>query len=98
MSNFKGTTGKLEVLYADAGTIITNEDGECIAHMGGYATNKSEDEANGRLFAAAPELLYALQMLKAELVLSDVDLDYIESHFRPHIDRARDAIAKALGN
>lgn len=53
--------------------------------------------ANQQLIAAAPELLEALQNLKREVVLSDVPLDYIESHFRPHIDRARDAIAKALG-
>jgi hypothetical protein len=54
-------------------------------------------QANANLIAAAPELLEALQNLKREVVLSDIDLAYIESHFRPHIDRARAAIAKALG-
>ena len=53
--------------------------------------------ANHQLIAAAPELLEALQNLKREVVLSDIDLAYIESHFRPHIDRARAAIARALG-
>lgn len=55
------------------------------------------DSPNAILIAAAPELLEALQCLKRELVLSDVDLAYIESHFRPHIDRASAAIKKALG-
>jgi hypothetical protein len=58
---------------------------------------QNEDDANSKLIAAAPELLEALQNLKREVVLSDIDLAYIESHFRPHIDRARAAIAKALG-
>lgn len=58
---------------------------------------QNEDDANAKLIAAAPELLEALQNLKREVVLSDIDLAYIESHFRPHIDRARAAIAKALG-
>ncbi|MFK8258294.1 hypothetical protein ACFL9S_10960 [Erwinia sp. AnSW2-5] len=53
--------------------------------------------ANTQLIAAAPELLEALRCLKRELVLSDVDLAYIESHFRPHLDRASSAIKKALG-
>lgn len=52
-------------------------------------------EANARLIAAAPELLEALQDLNRELVLSDVDLGYMESHFRPWLNKAYAAIAKA---
>ncbi|AWP85756.1 hypothetical protein L504_3683 [Bordetella bronchiseptica F2] len=54
--------------------------------------------ANARLVAAAPELLEALEDLKSELVLSDVDPDYIESHFRPSLNKAAAAIAKAMGD
>lgn len=54
-------------------------------------------EANARLIAAAPELLEALESLKCEVILSDVDPKYIESHFRPSLDKAAAAIAKARG-
>ena len=53
--------------------------------------------SNARLIAAAPELLEALQRLKIEVVLSDVDPDYIESHFRLWLNKAEAAIAKATG-
>lgn len=59
--------------------------------------NYSEIEANARLIAAAPELLEALEQLKCEVILSDVDMDYIEHHFRPWLDKAAAAIAKARG-
>jgi len=59
--------------------------------------SRNEVEANAQLIAAAPELLDALESLKCELILSDVDMDYIESHFRPWLDKAAAAIAKARG-
>lgn len=57
-----------------------------------------EFEANARLMAAAPDLLEALEELKCELILSDVDMDYIESHFRPSLNKAMAAIARAKGD
>ena len=87
MSNYKGIPGPWEC-RDDYFTVVSSE-GQLVADVG------SKPTAN--LIAAAPELLEALQCLKRELVLSDVDLAYIESHFRPHIDRAHAAIAKALG-
>lgn len=60
--------------------------------------NKFPVEANARLIAAAPELLEALERLKIEVVLSDVDPEYIESHFRPWLDKAEAAMLKARGN
>lgn len=59
---------------------------------------KHEDgssEANAKLIAAAPELLEALEALKREIILSDVNMDYIDSHFKPWLDKARAAIHKA---
>lgn len=98
MGEFKGTLGPWTAVdkrpHSDGFSVFSND--QYIAFVGDSdgATN-CKDNAN--LIAAAPELLEALQVLKRELVLSDVDLAYIESHFRPHIDRARAAIAKALG-
>lgn len=45
----------------------------------------------------APDLLGALEDLKREIILSDVDMSYIESHFMPWINKARAVIAKARG-
>lgn len=56
-----------------------------------------EPQMNRHLIGAAPELLEALERLKCELILSDVDMDYIESHFRPWLNKAEAAIAKARG-
>ena len=63
---------------------------------GGYYLGE-EFKANARLIAAAPDLLEALQDLKREIILSDVDMDYIDSHFNPWLDKARAAITKAGG-
>lgn len=52
----------------------------------------SQNEANARLIAAAPELLRTLQNL-----VSDYD-NAVESHSTTHIDSARAAIAAALGD
>ena len=72
----------------------------------GYHVNSDDDgfeiagcisKANAMLIAAAPDLLEALEELKCELILSDVDMDYIESHFRKALNKAHVAIARARG-
>ena len=68
-----------------------------VAACGPTANGSEEQEANAKLIAAAPDLLEALQDLKREIILSDVDMDYIDSHFKPWLDKARAAIAKAGG-
>lgn len=74
-------------------------DGRHIAHIGpaNYTPRFDVDEPNAKLIAAAPELLEALEELKCELILSDVDMDYIESHFRKALNKAQSAIARARG-
>ena len=54
-------------------------------------------EADARLIAAAPDLLAALERLKCEVILSDVDMGYIKTHFQSHLDAAEAAILKARG-
>lgn len=73
--------------------------GRHIAHAGpaSYHPSFEVDEPNARLIAAAPELLEALERLVTEIILSDVDMEYIDSHFKPHIEKARAAVAKATG-
>lgn len=53
--------------------------------------------AKARLAEAARDLLRALEQLKTEIILSDVNPAYIESHFRPSLNAAAIAIAKATG-
>lgn len=68
-----------------------------VAACGPTKEGSVQQEANAHLIAAAPELLEALKCLKRETVLSDVDMDYIKSHFQPWLDKAEAAIAKAIG-
>lgn len=100
MSEFSGTKGPWEVFKNDGEDMVIQAGS--LERGGGWIgytciAAEFQNEKDARLIAAAPELLEALQNLKREVVLSDIDLAYIESHFRPHIDRARAAIAKALG-
>ncbi|HBP0520626.1 TPA: hypothetical protein L5Q26_006333 [Pseudomonas aeruginosa] len=67
---------------------------ECVALVGDYNPEQPIRD-NARLIAAAPELLEALEDLKREIILSDVDMAYIDSHFKPWIEKARAAIEKA---
>lgn len=62
-----------------------------------YMSPDSENLANARLMSAAPKLLAALERIKAEIILSDIDPAYIEGHFSEHINNARDAISEATG-
>lgn len=102
MSNKSFTPGPWVIDAADVGAEfnIDSADGGTSVGITSQIFRDKDNEirrANTQLIAAAPDLLEALQCLKRELILSDVDLGYIESHFRKHIDMASAAIKKALG-
>lgn len=104
MSEFKGTPGPWEWWTSNSflrlSSKATGKDGGVIDsyRMSDGHTSLSVKYEDMALIAAAPDLLDALVRLKIEIILSDVDMDYIESHFRPWLDKAQSAIDKALGN
>lgn len=74
---------------------VTAEGGDIV--IASYNHLIAEGEANAQLMSAAPDLLEACEALKREIILSDVDMAYIDSHFKPWLDKAASAIAKARG-
>lgn len=66
-----------------------------VAACGPTEAGSEQQEANARLIAAAPELGEALDDLVREVVLSDIPLPYIDSHFRQWLDKAKAALTKA---
>lgn len=103
MYEFKGTPGPWDygwrVQPNGCPTVGHNGLMVCmVAHSAKVADQRETALANASLISAAPELLEALQDLKREVILSDVDMDYIDSHFKPWLDKARKAIAKALAS
>ena len=90
MKEFKGTKGKWR-LHPHASACVCLKDGRIIANCGGYCNSieferiASENEANARLIAAAPELLNAcIEALK-----------YVSAE-EPAYDTLHAAIDKAL--
>jgi len=88
MDNWKGTPGKLEIKFMPgdicigigtvgdycqitANSILPESDEE-------YAKEKEELEANMRLYAAAPELLEALQIYLGEIERSPNKFSWLE--------------------
>jgi len=97
---FKGTKGELEMKFMQGGicigigtvgdycqitanSILPESDEE-------YAKEKEEIEANMQLYAAAPELLKALQDL------SNANQDDSSWNYQASLDQAKNAIEKAL--
>jgi len=54
--------------------------------------------SHDQLVKQRDDLLAALEDLKREIILSDVDMDYIDSHFRPWLNKATLAIDNAKGD
>ena len=102
MSREKHTPGPWEWWTSNSFLRLSSQGGKDGGVIDSYRmsdghTSLSVKHADMALIAAAPDLLEALQRLKTEIILSDVDMDYIESHFRPWLDKARAAISKATG-
>lgn len=79
--------------------IISHGDGRLLIEWQGRSKHVSAEErdANARLIAAAPELLEALQLLEAEMVLSG-NAGSEDYGWKPAIEKTRAAIAKATGS
>lgn len=73
----------------DARRIVT-----CVNACAGMADPAAEIAELNR---QRDELLAALEDIKREIILSDVDMDYIDSHFMPWINKASLAISKSKG-
>ena len=91
MTEFKGTCGNWS--YLDALGEIRSDIGGLIADL---IVNGKED-ANGRLIAAAPELLEALQLVMAEQSGHEKSCGHNGFTCTCPYDKAESAIAKALG-
>lgn len=67
MNQFKGTKGSWKVIINDDNTPdIVSDSGVEIAYTPNYNGDKTEQLANARLIAAAPELLKVLQLAIAK--------------------------------
>lgn len=99
------TKGPWLIDTADRDICVQLPDGEfleiasvgCMDHNGVKYWFGPESWANACLLRSAPDLLAALERLKCEVILSDVDPEYIKSHFQVHLDNAAAAIDKARG-
>jgi hypothetical protein len=91
MKELRITPGEWSVFYGTNGTVVLNEDDEMIVSAHNAISGHSEQNANARLIAAAPDLLAALK-----LIISYHDDGNCELHSED-IAMARAAISKALG-
>jgi hypothetical protein len=88
MKELRITPGEWSVFYGTNGTVVLNEDDEMIVSARNAISGPSEQNANARLIAAAPDLLEALQ---------DALHAYDKHGEHSEWDFARAAISKALG-
>lgn len=73
---------------------IVDANGRVVATIGTYLTRCKDDLEMARLFAAAPELLEALEELT---LTSDLNEDFLSPHTLDALEKAQKAIAKAKG-
>lgn len=87
MNQFKGTQGTWKVIINDDNTPdIISDSGVEIAYTPTYNGDKTEQLANARLIATAPELLKVLQLAIAKR----------NSEYETYI-KMKDVVAKAIG-
>lgn len=94
----KHTPGPFKVAHCDGNFEIRTMDDKCLADAWSYGINgnSQEMEANAKLFAAAPDLLEALELLLLTRTL-ERNLQGISRGESPLHDRCNDAIARAKG-
>lgn len=97
MKEFKGTSGKWEVVAGDDNAPdIISDIGVEIAFTPTYNSDKTEQWHNAKLIAASPELLSALQQL-LEIYDDQSGKVLATSSKRRALNNARAAVNKALG-
>ena len=77
---------------AKDGQIYPQETGKTLALIPYFDEGNEEHEANQKLIAAAPDLLEALMKIRNELW----DGSYIGNHVNAMIQKANEAISKAI--
>ncbi|NWA63016.1 hypothetical protein HX773_19095 [Pantoea sp. B9002] len=75
MSEFRGTLGEWSAFYGSNGTLILNDEDECIASIGGRETTHEENDFNAKLIAAAPHMLEALKRAQAQFWQAGIKAD-----------------------
>lgn len=94
MQEFKGTPGPW---FVDGDCDVVTEDGTVVSWTAEGIFETDEINANSQLMAAAPEMLEALQLLMAEQTGGNKSCSHNGFTCMCPYDKARDAIAKALG-
>lgn len=96
MKELRITPGEWSVFYGTNGTVVLNEDDEMIVSAHNAISGHSEQNANARLIAAAPNLLKELQKLR-EYVINVCGVDDEDCDSEHPLMSSQAAISKALG-
>ncbi|HHL6261753.1 TPA: hypothetical protein ACQ83P_004201 [Klebsiella pneumoniae] len=92
MQEFKGTPGPWHVMRGD----VLDKNGRMVASVEGFCPGEN-DTYDAELIASAPEMLEALQLLMAEQTGGNKSCGHNGFTCTCPYDKARAAIAKALG-
>ncbi|HBR3369565.1 TPA: hypothetical protein L9S22_002671 [Klebsiella pneumoniae] len=92
MQEFKGTLGPWHVMRGD----VLDKNGRMVASVEGFCPGEN-DTYDAELIASAPEMLEALQLLMAEQTGGNKSCGHNGFTCICPYDKARAAIAKALG-
>ncbi|HBR2411226.1 hypothetical protein [Klebsiella pneumoniae] len=92
MQEFKGTPGPWHVMRGD----VLDKNGRMVASVEGFCPGEN-DTYDAELIASAPEMLEALQLLMAEQTGGNKSCGHNGFTCMCPYDKARAAIAKALG-
>ena len=98
-ANSQHTPGPWRAGYSIAGPIATVVDSNenVLCEMVKPAEGLAASDANGRLIAAAPDLLEALKKAEESLAVAASYVNMEQKRMRSNLESIRDAIAKAGG-